>query len=308
MNKLLTIFFAACIACGNATPVSATQLPKTLVIIDTGISSQVTSLNASIIDEACFIEFGKCPNGLNNMFGPGAATIDPALVKDRTLSHGTQMTSVALQIDPALKVVMIRVVGVSAKGFANTYRTGVIAQALEWVNQNAARLNVGAVSISLGRNYAQSQCPIESELQQRIIDLAKKDIPVIAAAGNGSSRVKIDYPACIPQVISIGATDTRYSSRGTVGWIYPVMAISNSSADLDYFSLGRFETTNVFGEKSVQLGTSVSTVAFAAQLVKLQNGGIEAKDLLSVINSNLENAYRSMSEVSKKHYSILKQG
>ena len=306
MNKLLAIFFAACIACSMATPVAATQTPKSLVIIDTGISSQVTSLNASIIDEACFIEFGKCPNGLNNMFGPGAATIDPAIVKDRTLSHGTQMTSVAVQIDPVLKVVMIRVVGVSPKGFANTYRTRVITKALEWVNQNASRLNVGAVSISLGRTYSQSQCPIESDLQQQIIDLAKKDIPVIAAAGNGSSRVKIDYPACIPQVISIGATDTRYSSRGTTGWIYPVMAISNSSADLDYFTLGRFETTNVFGMKSVQLGTSVSTVAFAAQLVKLQNNGVSPKDLMTLIDSNLENAYRSMSEVSKKQYSILK--
>lgn len=306
MKKLLITVFAACMVLSLATPVAATPSPKSLVIIDTGISSQVSSLKASLIDEACFIEFGKCPNGLNNMFGLGAATIDPSLVKDRTLSHGTQMTSVALQIDPALKVVMIRVVGVSAKGFANTYRTGVITKALEWVNQNASRLNVGAVSISLGRTYSQSQCPIEIELQQQIIDLAGKDIPVIAAAGNGSSRVKIDYPACIPQVISIGATDTRYSSRGTTGWIYPVMAISNSSADLDYFTLGRFETTNIFGEKSVQLGTSVSTVSFAAQLVKLQNNGVSSKDLMTFINSNLENAYRSMSEVSKKQYSILK--
>jgi hypothetical protein len=306
MKKLVLTVFATCIALSLATPVTATQTPKSLVIIDTGISSQVSSLKGSLIDEACFIEFGKCPNGLNNMFGLGAATIEPSLVKDRTLSHGTQMTSVALQIDPTLKVVMIRVVGLSAKGFANTYRTGVITKALEWVNQNANRLNVGAVSISLGRAYSQSQCPIESDLQQQVIDLAIKDIPVIAAAGNGSSRVKIDYPACIPQVIAIGATDTRYSSRGTTGWIYPVMAISNSSADLDYFTLGRFETTNIFGEKSVQLGTSVSTVAFASQLVKLQNNGVSPKDLMTFIDSNLENAYRSMSEVSKKQYSILK--
>ena len=306
MKKLVITVFAACIVLSLATPVAATQTPKSLVIIDTGISSQVPSLKASLIDEACFIEFGKCPNGLNNMFGLGAATIDPAMVKDRTLSHGTQMTSVALQIDPALKVVMIRVVGVSAKGFANTYRTGVITKTLEWVNQNATRLNVGAVSISLGRAYSQSQCPTEGDLQQQVIDLASKDIPVIAAAGNGSSRVKIDYPACIPQVIAIGATDTRYSSRGITGWIYPVMAISNSSADLDYFTLGRFETTNIFGEKSVQLGTSVSTVAFASQLVKLQNNGVSPKDLMTFIDSNLENAYRSMSEISKKQYSILK--
>lgn len=306
MYKLLLLVVALFLVYVPINSATASQSPRTLVIIDTGVSAKNVALQESIIEEACFIEFGKCPNGLSLMSGLGSARIDPTVIKDRSLSHGTQMLSVANQIDPSLKVVMIRVVGISAKGYANTYRTGVITKALEWVNQNSSRLNVGAVSISLGRTYTQSQCPIESELQDQILNLSKLGIPVVAAAGNGSNRTKIDYPACIPQVIAIGATDTRYSARGVTGWIYPVMAISNSSPDLDYYTLGKYETTNLWGEKSVQQGTSVATAAFAAQLVKLQNNGVTSSDLFATIDSNLENAYRSMIDFSKKHYSISK--
>jgi subtilisin family serine protease len=134
--------------------------------------------------------------------------------------------------------------------------------------------------------------------------LLEKNIPVVAASGNGSSSKKIDYPACIPEVVAVGATDTRYSKRGVIGWIYPVMAISNSSPDLDYYTLGKYITTNMFGEKSLQVGTSVSTVAFASNLVKMQNSGTDRKELFNVINTTLENAYRSMQDISKKHYSV----
>jgi hypothetical protein len=82
------------------------------------------------------------------------------------------------------------------------------------------------------------------------------------------------------------------------------MAISNSSPDLDYYTLGKYITTNMFGEKSLQVGTSVSTVAFATNLVKMQNSGTDRKELFNVINTTLENAYRSMQDISKKHYSV----
>jgi hypothetical protein len=60
----------------------------------------------------------------------------------------------------------------------------------------------------------------------------------------------------------------------------------------------------MFGEKSLQVGTSVSTVAFATNLVKMQNSGTDRKELFNVINTTLENSYRSMQDISKKHYSV----
>jgi hypothetical protein len=277
---------------------------KSLVIIDSGIATDSEFAKNMLLEEACFIEFGKCPNGQSSMIGFGASRIDPSNIKDRSLHHGTQMSSVAHQVDPAIKLVMVRVVGISSSGYANTYRSGAITKALEWVDANSERLNVGAVSISLGRSYAQNSCPIELPLQTQVKKLLEKNIPVVAASGNGSNNKKIDYPACIPEVVAVGATDTRYSQRGVIGWIYPVMAISNSSSDLDYYTLGKYLTTNMFGEKSLQVGTSVSTVAFATNLVKMQNSGIDNKELFNVINLSLENAYRSMQDISKKQYSI----
>lgn len=277
---------------------------KSLVIIDSGIASESEFAKTMLIDEACFIEFGKCPNGQSSMVGVGASRLDPRYIKDRSLHHGTQMASVAYSIDSTLKIVMIRIVGVSSSGYANTYRTGGITKALEWVNANSERLNVGAVSISLGRSYSQNSCPIENHLQAQVVTLLEKNIPVVAASGNGSSTKKIDYPACIPEVVSIGATDTRYTLRGVTGWIYPIMLISNTSQDLDYYTLGKAFTTNMFGEKSLQVGTSISTITFASNLVKMQNVGTDKKEMFNVINSSLENAYRSLKDISKKQVSF----
>ena len=302
MKKLLLIIITALLSIMPESAIANT--PKTLVIIDSGVGADSVFAKSMLIEEACFIEFGKCPNGQSSMVGSGAARLDPRNIKDRSLHHGTQMSSVVFAIDPSIKIVMIRVVGISDKGFANTYRSTVITKALEWVNANSERLNIGAVSISLGRSYSQNTCPIEGPLQIQVKNLLEKNISVVAAAGNGSNNKKIDYPACIPEIVAIGATDTKYSQRGVTGWIYPVMAISNSNSDLDYFTLGRHITTNIFGEQSLQVGTSVATIIFATNLVKMQNSGIESKELLNVINSNLENAYRSMQDISKKHYSF----
>jgi hypothetical protein len=302
MKKIMLILLTALV---SLLPESAVaNSGKSLVIIDSGIATDSEFAKTMLIEEACFIEFGKCPNGQSSMVGFGSARIDPSNIKDRSLHHGTQMSSVALQIDPAIKLVMVRVVGISSSGYANTYRSGILTKALEWVDANSERLNVGAVSISLGRSYAQNSCPIELPLQTQVKKLLEKNIPVVAASGNGSSSKKIDYPACIPEVVAVGATDTRYSQRGVTGWIYPVMRISNSSPDLDYYTLGKYITTNMFGEKSLQVGTSVSTVAFATNLVKIQNSGTDRKELFIVINTTLENAYRSMQDISKKHYSV----
>ncbi len=302
MKKLLLIIITALLSIMPESAIANT--PKTLVIIDSGVGADSVFAKPMLIEEACFIEFGKCPNGQSSMVGSGAARLDPRNIKDRSLHHGTQMSSVVFAIDPSIKIVMIRVVGISDKGFANTYRSTVITKALEWVNANSERLNIGAVSISLGRSYSQNTCPIEGPLQIQVKNLLEKNISVVAAAGNGSNNKKIDYPACIPEIVAIGATDTKYSQRGVTGWIYPVMAISNSSPDLDYFTLGRHITTNIFGEQSLQVGTSVATIIFATNLVKMQNSGIESKELLNVINSNLENAYRSIQDISKKNYSF----
>jgi hypothetical protein len=303
-NKIVVAVIASMLIAGLAGPVSATP-QKTLVIIDSGVNSQLDWVKNALVDEACFIEFGKCPNGQQSMTGPGAATLAATdAAKDKTFSHGTQMASVAVAVNPEVKIAAVRVVGMSDKGFANTYRTNSLAPALDWVIANAARLNVGAVSISLGRSYSEATCPVEAPLQSQIIALKQNNIGVFIAAGNGSNPTKVDYPACIPEVIAVGATDTRYSLRGVTGWIYPVMRISNGGADLDLYALGKYTTIGLDGKPVVAIGTSAATAAVASKWTQAIGQGGTYDSVWTSFTAELGNAYRSLTDVVAKQFII----
>jgi subtilisin family serine protease len=216
------------------------------------------------------------------------------------------MASVAYELDPNTKLVMIRIVGMSDKGFANSYTTRAVTRALNWVNENSERLNVGAVSLSVGRAYKEATCPIEADLQSQVRNLLNRNIPVIAATGNGSNRLKVDYPACVPEVIAVGATDRRYTVRAIQGWVYPIMLISNQGPDLDLYTLGRYITTDAFGKKSVSIGTSSATAAFATYVVKQLNLGLGYSDVMTEVRASLVNAYRTVTDFLPLHFEIAK--
>ena len=285
------------------TPASAAS-DKTLVIIDSGINTQLDWAKAAIVEEACFIEYGKCPNGLASMTGPGAAHIDPALVKDKALSHGTQMASVAVATNPNVKIVFVRIVGMSAKGFANSYTTRGLATAMDWVAANAARLNVGAVSISLGRAYAEASCPIAAEprLQSQIVGLASMNVATVVAAGNNSNKTKVNYPACIPEAIAVGATDRPYTIKQIQGTVYPIMLMSNGGPDLDIVTMGRHTVTDLNGVKSVSLGTSNANTVVATRLAQSLSDGSTLASVMEKVNGSLQNAYRTVTDFVKKYW------
>jgi subtilisin family serine protease len=306
MKKLISFFVIIALAAAGITPAAQAATPKTLVIIDSGIAADLPWVQQMLIDEACFIEYGKCPNGQSTMFGKGAASLDVARIKHKAMSHGTQMASVAYEIDPSTKLVMIRIVGMSDKGFANSYTTRAVTKALNWVNENAERLNVGAVSLSVGRSYKEPSCPIEAELQAQVRNLLTRNIPVIAATGNGSNKLKVDYPACVPEVIAVGATDRRYTVRAIQGWVYPIMLISNQGPDLDVYALGRYTTTDAFGQKSVSMGTSSATAAFATYVVKQMSLGLAYTDVMTKVRASLVNAYRTVTDFLPLHFEIVK--
>ena len=304
--KTKLIIAAIAIGVAGITPAATAAEPKSLVIIDSGFNTQLPFLAGKVIDEACFIEYGKCPNGQASMTGPGSATLAATdAAKDKTFNHGTQMASVANTVNPSTRFVLIRIVGKSDKGFANTYTTRALQSALDWVSANAARLNVGAVSISMGRAYKEAACPIETPLQARIVELKASHIGVFTAAGNRSNQTKVDYPACIPEAITVGATDTRYTLKTIAGWIYPIMPNSNGGADLDLYALGRYTVTMLDGSSTIVLGTSAATAAVASKWTQSLSEGGTYDSLWSTIQSKLDKAYRSVTDVVQKQYNLI---
>jgi hypothetical protein len=303
-KKIIAAAIATVLAAGLTSPANASP-EKTLVIIDSGINSQLDWVKNALVEEACFIEFGKCPNGQASMTGPGAASLAAnSAAKDRVFNHGTQMASVAVAVNPGVKIVAVRIVGMSARGFANTYRTNSLIPALDWVAANAARLNVGAVSISLGRSYSEATCPVEASLQSQIATLKQNNIGVFIAAGNGSNPNKVDYPACIPEAVAVGATDNRYSLRGVTGWIYPVMPTSNGGADLDLYALGKYTTIGLDGKPVVAIGTSAATAAVASKWTQAIAQGGTYDSVWASFTTGLGNAYRSIKDVIAKQFII----
>ena len=257
--KKVILALAFALALAVPVPAPAHVGGNTVVIIDSGVNTQ-GFLKNSIVDEACFIEYGKCPNGQNSMTGAGASHISPTSTTDRVFSHGSQMASVVLQKNPTARIVPIRIIGMSSKGFATTYTTKAVTQALTWVNQNAERLGVGAVLVASGKSY-NGACPIEQPLRDLVVALSGKGIPVISSTGN-SARKQVDYPSCAPEVVTVGATDTPYRLAG-YGIIKPVAYYTNFGAEIDFFALGRYTTTRLDGTQNVTDGTSNSAAAVA---------------------------------------------
>ena len=291
---------------------SATLLPtqtasavgeKTLVIIDSGINTDLPWAKNAVIDEACFVEFNKCPNGLSQMTGVDAAKVTPTMTTASSFSHGTQMASVAVAVDPNVKIVSIRVAGMTAKGVPNPYTGKAISWALDYVEANKARLNVGAISISLGNSYKSTSCPIVGNLQKQITNLMASGVAVAIAVGNGGST-KIDYPACIPEAIAVGATEDRYALKGVEGWVYPIMAISNHNSEVDYFVNGKYMVSDLSDNKKVSFGTSNSTVAFATYLTKRLSAGENLTAVLASVNASLVNAYKTTTLFYPKQFNL----
>ena len=291
---------------------SATLLPtqtasavgeKTLVIIDSGINTDLAWAKNAVIDEACFVELHRCPNGFSQMVGAGAAKVTPAMTTASSFSHGTQMASVAVAINPNVKIVSIRVAGLTPRGVPTPYSGKAISWALDYVEANKARLNVGAVSISLGNSYRSTACPIVGNLQKQITNLMASGVAVAIAVGNGGST-KIDYPACIPEAIAVGATEERYAMREVSGWVYPIMAISNHNSEVDYFVNGKYTVSDISDNKKVSFGTSNATVAFATYLTKKLSAGENLTDVMASVNASLVNAYKTTTLFYPKQFDL----
>jgi type VII secretion-associated serine protease mycosin len=103
--------------------------------------------------------------------------------------HGHSKNSGALGIAPEATLVPIKSVGTGDDG------TGVTS-GIEWAANNGARVINVSVAAPRGRL-----------LNSAISTAARMDSVVVAAAGNKSDTLQLAYPAAIPDVLAVGATD-----------------------------------------------------------------------------------------------------
>ena len=260
MRKLLALVL---LLVGVSFPAQANT--PTVAIIDVGFNASLFPNN--VVAEVCIVSVAFCPNGQRFQEGAGAASVAANALP--AFAHGTTMLSILTTVNPDAKVVLIRVLGMNTNGRAGGYTIDDITTALRWIVNNSSRLNIKAVSISQGRVNA--PCRATPQLTGAISSLKQQEVAVIASTGNEKNRTNIAVPACIDDVISVGATDNPASSGGAA-WdrtATPTIALySNGNSSTDFYTNGRFFHTAMNGTRQFAVGTSNATAAFAGWWMK----------------------------------------
>jgi hypothetical protein len=236
------------------------ETKPSIAIIDTGIDITATQLQGKILHEVCIMETPRCPNGTTFQEGVGSATIATDKVYLNGFDHGTIMSSIATQTNTDMQIVFIRIVPMTSSGKQGIYTETSARLALDWIVKNKNKFNIIAASASVGHHNFKTlsnYCPVNINTRNSIINAQNANIATFFSAGNKYDLTRVDYPSCIPEAISVGATEK--TNR--------ISLYSNGGNDLDFYSLGDYTVAN----KRV-VGSSASTVALASYWVKKYQG------------------------------------
>ena len=295
MNKKI---LSAILAIALITPISAqaaslqnkTVAQPTIAILDTALDTSLPIFKDKILFEACVTQWSSCPNGLSEMEGTNSSTLKPEWISKNGFDHGTQIASIAVETNPNVKIVFVRIIGANSNGLRQATGEATVYNALDWVIRNKDKFNIQAVSMSqghsAGRNPDPNYCPSTPITEGKINTLMNAGIPVFFPTGNARSYSKIDWPACIPSSIAIGATMPAET----------IAIYSNHDPLLtDFFALGQVKATNPGGKVVNVGGTSAATVIAATQwaTIKSAKPHLTYSEIYNLISKTSKPTYNS---------------
>lgn len=242
----------------------------TIAIIDTAINPSIELFKDRIAHEVCLINlhptYNSCPNGSNVMEGPGAATLPLNIITKNGFDHGTQMSAVAVKRNLTVKIVFIRIIGHNQDGSRQISGESSVNNALDWIYKNKEKFNIQAVSMSQGHHNlgpaGTDYCPKTPITESKINDLISLGVPTFFSVGNNRDYQRIDWPACIPSSIAVGATMPEKT----------IAIYSNFDSKLiDFFDTGTHRITSADGTLKNIAGTSASSVMAATSWATVKN-------------------------------------
>jgi len=295
MNKKI---LSAILAIALITPISAQAASlqnknvaqPTIAILDTALDTSLPIFKDKILFEACVTQWASCPNGLSEMEGINSSSLKPEWISKNGFDHGTQIASIAVATNPNVKIVFVRIVGANSNGLRQATGEATVYNALDWVIRNKDRFNIQAVSMSQGhsaaRNPDPNYCPSTPITEGKINQLMTAGIPVFFPTGNSRNYSKIDWPACIPSSVAIGATMPAET----------IAIYSNHDPLLtDFFALGQVKATNPGGRIVNVGGTSAATVIAATQwaTIKASKPHLTYSQIYDLISKTSKPTYNS---------------
>ena len=295
MNKKI---LSAILAIALITPISAQAASlqnknvaqPTIAILDTALDTSLPIFKDKILFEACVTQWASCPNGLSEMEGINSSSLKPEWISKNGFDHGTQIASIAVATNPNVKIVFVRIIGTSSTGLRQSTSEATVYNALDWVIRNKDKFNIQAVSMSqghsAGRNPDPNYCPSTPITEGKINQLMTAGVPVFFPTGNARNYSKIDWPACIPSSVAIGATMPAET----------IAIYSNHDPLLtDFFALGQVKATVPGGRIINSGGTSAATVIAATQwaTIKASKPHLTYSQIYDLVSKTSKPTYNS---------------
>lgn len=264
MRILKVVFSVLTLVCASLAPtaVAGETIEPTLVIVDTGIDPTLPIFQGRLIYEVCILDWYLCPNGRTFQEGLGSATLKGSVANLNGFEHGTEMASIAVMRYPQLKFIFVRIVANNNSGNRLATSNDNVGRVLEWVQLNREKFNIRAVAISQGSHQLLSDrkyCPSVPIVQKLVTRLKLDGVALFFPAGNQGDKKRIDWPACIPDSIAIGAINEKDE----------IPTYSNMDfAVVDMYALGNTSALVPGGRIITTSGTSISTQIAAVQWIQ----------------------------------------
>lgn len=266
-KKLITALIVVAMSMTATITTSKAQAESvpTIAVLDTALDTSLPIFQGRIAYEVCILEWNSCPNGKSFMEGAGSAVLPANIISANGFDHGTQMASVVANISKDVNIVFIRIIGNTPSGGRQIANEATVTNALSWVLANKDKYNIKSVSMSQGHHNLSpltDYCPSTPNTRSLIQSLTTSGIATFFPAGNGRDYKRLDWPACITESISVGATD-QYDGVAIYSNFDPLR--------LDFYALGNMKVTLPGGKTTNGAGSSISTQVAATQWTVLKS-------------------------------------